>query len=172
MLNKKALQTKTESNIKLTKKNMKFIELVLKDLKVYEAYTLAGYKGSKESAYQLKHKLKPFIDKYYEIEGVSREGYKSKLLNLLSLPCVDKEGKQLDKLSFSQFKEVLLLLRDELDRQDAKHQARPQITAFVIKTHAEAMREAKGTPGGPIVDVEAEEITPAPLVNRQRGSNN
>lgn len=160
---KKALQTKTESNLKLTKKNIKFIELILKDLKVHEAYTLAGYKGTKESAYQLKHKLKPFIDKYYEIEGVSREGYKAKLLKLLSLPCVDKSGTPVDKLSFNQYKEVLLLLRDELDRQENKQQARPQITAFVIKTHAESVREARGTQGGNVIDVEAETISDPPM---------
>jgi hypothetical protein len=124
---------KSGDNQKLTKKNLKFIELIIKDVKVFEAYKLSGYIGSREAAYQLKHKLKPFIDKYYEIEGLSKDGYKARLLKLLDLPCVDRNNQPVDKLNFNQYIEVLTMLKDSLDRDEDKHKnTNPRITAFII----------------------------------------
>ena len=148
----RALQSKTAANVKLTKKNLKFIELIIKDVKTHDAYKLAGYLGGRDNAWQLKCKLKPFIERYYELEGVSREGYKSRMLKLLSLPCVDRQGHVLTQLSFSQYKEVLDMLRNELDNAEAKHRTPPNITAFVIKTFAASQRE-KGTGGDQVVDI-------------------
>lgn len=160
---RKALQKQTDTKLTLTKQNLKFIDLLLKDVKVFDAYRIAGYKGNKEASYQLKHKLKPFIEKYYEIEGLSKEGYKTRLLNLLSLPCVDsKTGAPIDKLSFNQYKEVLMLLRDELNRAEERTSTRPQITAFVIKTYEQSQREQRGQQEGQVIDVRGDVISAPP----------
>ena len=146
---------------KLTKMNLKFIELIVKDVKSFDAYKLAGYIGNRESAYQLKHKLKPFIDKYYEVEGVSREGYKAKMLKLLELPCVDRQGKPIDSLTFNQYKEVLEMLRHELEQAEAKNRTPQHITAFVIRTYADANRD-KGTGGSKVIDIDPVDVSSSP----------
>lgn len=159
--NKKALSNRKGQEIRLNAKNRKFINLLLKDVKIYDAYKLAGYNGTRETAYQLKHKLKPFIDQSFDIEGLSREGYKVRLLKLLDFPCVDRSGKPIQGLSFNQYKEALLMLRDEVNQAESKNRT-PQITAFVIKTHAEAMREQKGQQGGEVIDVQPLDVSAGP----------
>ena len=161
-VNKKALSTDKNKELRLTAKSRKFIELIIKGAKIVEAHKAAGYSGNKDAAYALNKKLSPFIQQYYEVEGISRDSYKSRLLNLLSLPCVDRKGKVIDSLNFTQYKDLLLLLRDELDRQENKAGSHPKITAFVIQTHAQAMK-ANGTQGGEIIDVKGEDISPAPV---------
>lgn len=152
--NKKALDKRKGSEVRLTPKNRKFIELIIGGVKTIDAHKVAGYSGNKDAAYALKTKLQPFIDKYYELEGVSRNELRSRLLNLLKLPCVDRQNKPINGLSFNQYSEVLKMLKEELDRQDSKQQTRPQITAFVIKTHAESAREQRGQGGSQIIDVQ------------------
>lgn len=149
-----------KGQISLTKQNLKFIELVIKGVKDVDAYALCGYKGGIQSVYQLKHKLKPFIEKAHEIEGLSKEGYKSRLLKLLNLPCVDKEGKEISKLSFNQYTQILNMLKEELDKDKDKQSNRPQITAFVIRTHEEATKDNKG---GAIQNVTPQTITQPPF---------
>jgi len=151
MIGKKMIKTGSKKGeMKLTKQNLHFIELILKDVKVFDSYQLAGYKGGKESAYQLKHKLKPYLTRAYEIEGLSREGYKTRMLNLLKLPCVDRNGTPITNLTFNQYKEVLNMLKDQIDNEEGRKQTQPQITAFIVKTHA----ESKGDRPSKIIDVQ------------------
>ena len=132
MSSMKELDDKNGPKERLTKRNRKFIELLLKDVNVVDAHRLAGYSGARESAYQLKQKLKPFLSKAYEIEGLSTEGYRTRLLRLLSLPCLDSKGNPISSLSYNQYLEALRLLRDELPSNKV---ATPNITAFVIQRY-------------------------------------
>jgi hypothetical protein len=83
------------------------------------------------------------------------------MLKLLSLPCVDRQGKPVDSLSFSQYKEVLDMLRHELEQAEAKNRTPQHITAFVIKTFAASQSE-KGTQGGRVIDVEPVDVSAGP----------
>ncbi len=134
MSNMKEIEHNSEVKERLTKRNRKFIELLLKDVNVVDAHRLSGYSGKRESAYQLKQKLKPFLAKAYEIEGLSREGYRTRLLKLLSLPCVDREGKPIASLSYGQYLEALKMLKDELPSNKV---AVPSITAFIVQRYSD-----------------------------------
>ncbi len=120
------------NNWRLTGKNLKFLQFLVKGHKVGEAHRLAGYSGNVQASYALKNKLKHQLGKVFETEGISNDRYLSDLVRLLSLPCVDSHGKPITALKFDQFLAVRKLLREELPE---KRQKEPTITAFVIERY-------------------------------------
>jgi len=115
---------------RLTGKNLKFLQYLVKGMKVVEAHRLAGYSGNEHASYALKCKLKGHLAKLFETEGISRDRYLADLLGLLSLPCVDKNGNKLTSVNFTQYMEIRKALRDELPSSKANT---PNVTAFVIQ---------------------------------------
>jgi len=147
MTNKNKKLAKNDINFRLTPKNLKFLNLIVKGVKIPEAHRLAGYSGNNQASYALKNKLKTHLAKIFEDEGVSKDRYLADLLKLLDLPCVDKKtGKPLENLSFDQYVQVRKLLREELpSNKPASH----NITAFVIQRYSDDdAKDAK------VIDVE------------------
>lgn len=106
----------------LGKRTQVFMELVIAGKATWEAYTLAGYKGTKQSAYVLRSKLKHYITERLLSEGVSREGIGVELLKLNSLPV---------NAQTVTVKEKILILK-MIDKITEKDVDRPQITPFLV----------------------------------------
>lgn len=162
MSNKKALSKKKDQSIRLTPKNINFLQHLIDGKKTFEAYKLAGYRGGLQASYELRSSLRKHLAQMLENEGFSREYLKSDLLKLLSLPCVDgKTGEPLQQLTFNQKMQVLehveKLLANETERNT------PQITPFVINMFKDSPKSDMGQGGSKVID-----ITPLSVVNQDK----
>ena len=127
-------QSGNEDKWRLTGKNLKFLQNLVKGLKGPEAHKLAGYSGNTQASYALKTKLKTQLAKLFEVEGISRDNYLAQLVGLLDLPCVDQKGGALKAVSLDQRLAILKLLKEELPGC-----SRPvNISSFTIHRYADA----------------------------------
>lgn len=110
----------------LTTKNKLFIEYLLNGMKTIDAYHKAGYNASESSAYEMRHRLKPFIQ---ELSGLSDVELFKELRELSSLRVTEIENNETisakDKLEIIKTKAKLL----KLDQESNKPK---QITPFII----------------------------------------
>jgi hypothetical protein len=110
---------------KLGKRTQVFMELILAGHSTLDAYSLAGYKGQKNAAYVLRSQLKDRIEERLLNDGVSREGAKLQLQELLNLP-LDPNI----KTRGVSIKEKIMILKF-LDKVTEKEEGRkPSITPF------------------------------------------
>ncbi len=149
MTEKRQINDNSKVKWRLTGKNLKFLQFLVRGIKVSEAHSLAGYSGNKEASYALKHKLKANLAIVFETEGLSKDRYLADLLQLLNLPCVNQRtGKPLESLGLDQYLSVRKLLRDELPSNKV---AVPSITAFVIQRYDSG--DATKLPKGDVINI-------------------
>lgn len=115
---------------KLGRRTQLFMELVLMGHTTQEAYHLAGYKGQKNAAYVLRSQLKDRIEERLLSDGISREGAKLALQELMKLP-LDPTIKERGIT----IKEKIMILKF-LDKLTEKEEGRmPQITPFLVQVN-------------------------------------
>ena len=112
----------------LTKKNRAFLELLCAGKGTLEAYHLAGYKGTANAAYVLRHQLKNELSELLELEGIDRTGLKIKAKQLLDLGLPE----DLKHLSPKMYLETLRFL-EKLTSNDKQPDIK--ISPFVIETN-------------------------------------
>jgi len=149
---------------KLTKQNLKFIELRAKGLSVVEAYKLAGYKGTHpEQAYQLSHQVKNKVTELIEEDGYNKNSFMLQMSELLKLPLarVNNLGNKIgdvDYLTVEEKLKVLRLFKDTLPEMKKETNVIPRFQIFMndgglsVNVNGQQACDAIKS-GSPVIDV-------------------
>ena len=138
-----SVQKKSGRPAGLTKKARCFLELIVAGKNTKEAYGLAGYTGSDESAYHLRSVLKDQLFELLKARGLSREGILMQLRKGFESPTAEElEGKA---LSFDQKLALMKFLAKLVPEKDMM--AAPKVTPFLLNIeNAEAVKVTQGEP--------------------------
>lgn len=135
----------------LTKKARCFLELILAGKDTKEAYNLAGYEGSDESAWHLRSVLRDQLYAMLKTRGMSREGILMQLRKGFESPTEEElAGKPLNfdqKLQLMKFLAKLTPEKDMLEK--------PKVTPFLLN-----IENAEGVTvtGGPTSGEQTEDL--------------
>ena len=145
-----------QGGFQISHKHIKFMEALAKGVKLADAHKLAGFKGTYAGARALREKLKEELVKVQEDQGYSKTFLVGKLLNLLSLPCVDAKGQALSSITVTQLHDTIRLIHSMMPE---KVKADAKIIPFLIVRNDSPADKAR-----PVVEVqEAQLIKPEAL---------
>ena len=127
VVNKESVQLSVNKPRELTPKNRLFLQLLSEGKSTLEAYELAGYKGERHAAYQLRSDLKEELIKTLEGQGIDRAGLMFGVKQLLELPLRETEISVKTKIDLLKLLAKVVPQPVETDK--------PKITAFVVNNH-------------------------------------
>ncbi len=110
-----------------------------KRLTVFESYQMAGYKGDKHAAYQLKSRLEKELLAEALNTGMSRADIVRNIASLVELPVVGDDGKPVSSLTVQQHTRLLAL---GLKAHEATQALVPKITAIQINRYDKGEKKA------------------------------
>lgn len=124
----------------ISKQQEKFLHYLSRGFSTREAHKLAGYKGSYQSAYSLRAKLRQELRDMLDADGMSKTGVLLEIKKLMDMPMSDKS------ISINQKIRALQLLTNTL--KDEPDKDKPAITPFVIG-HVETLTVTNPEPSLP-----------------------